>query len=113
MYFNELAMWSEWGDGGGENQTYNNELALWCEWGGGGGENQTTGSWALMLCLRTNLAIGQSSSSCTYTLLLPKGVEIDLIFPLCAVVSDIWANFQIAIFWASNLAIDQSSRSWT
>ncbi len=33
----------------------------------------TRGPWALTLCLRTNLAIGQSSRSCTYTLFLPQG----------------------------------------
>ena len=109
---------------------------------------------ALILCLRINLAIGQSSSSCTYTrflpqgveivlhcivfslyrqqflryepifkiaifghetwplvkvpevahtlymLFLPQGVEIELIFALQAVVSEIQANFQNCHIWA-------------
>ncbi len=41
-----------------------------------------------------NLAIRQSSRSCTYTLSLPQRVEIELIFTLWAVVSEIWADFQ-------------------
>ncbi len=36
-------------------------------------ENQKKGPWALTLCLRTNLAMGQGSKSCTYTLFLAQG----------------------------------------
>ena len=45
-----------------------------------------------------NLAIGQSSRSCTCTRFLPQGVKLELIFALRAVVSEMLANFQIAIF---------------
>ncbi len=41
-----------------------------------------------------NLASGQSSRSCTYTLFLPQGVEIGLNFALRATVSKIQAVFQ-------------------
>ncbi len=34
---------------------------------------RTRGPWALTLCLRTNLAMGQGSKSCTYTLFLAQG----------------------------------------
>ncbi len=60
----------------------------------------TRGPWALTLCLRTNLAMGQGSKSCTYTLFLPQGVEIELIFALRAAVSEIWAHFQNCHIWA-------------
>ncbi len=46
-----------------------------------------------MLCLRTNLAMGQSSKSCTYTLFLTQGLNIELILALRA-VSEIRADFQ-------------------
>ena len=36
-----------------------------------------------------NLAIGQSSRSCTYATFYPRGVEIELIFTLRAVISEI------------------------
>ena len=68
-----------------------------------------------MLCLRTNLAIGPSSWSCTYTRFVSQGVEIDLIFTVWAAVSEIKADFQnfhIHV-WARNWAIVQSSRSCT
>ena len=52
-----------------------------------------------------NLAFGQSSRSCTYTLFLPQGGEIDLIFTLRAAVSEIWADFQNCHIWAWNLGI--------
>ena len=39
------------------------------------------------------VAIGQSSRSCTYTLFLPQGVEIELIFALRAAVSETWPIF--------------------
>ncbi len=45
-----------------------------------------------------NVAIGKSSRSCTYTLFLPPGVEIELIFTLRVAVSEILAVFNIAIF---------------
>ena len=54
-----------------------------------------------------------SSRSCTYTLFLPQGVKIDIIFALPALVSKIRANFQNCHIWAWNLAIGQSSRSCT
>ncbi len=40
-----------------------------------------------------NLTTGQSSRSCTYTLFLCQGVEIELIFALWSVVSQIRGNF--------------------
>ncbi len=52
-----------------------------------------------------NLAIGQNARSCTYTLFQPQGVGIELIFALCAAVSEIWADFQNCHIWARNLAI--------
>ncbi len=63
--------------------------------------------------LGMNLAIGQSSRSCTYTLFLPQGVEIELIFTLRAAVSEIQADFQHCHIWTWNLAIGQSSSSCT
>ncbi len=51
------------------------------------------------------MAIGQSARSCTYTLILPQGVEIELIFAVQAAVSEIRANFQNCHIWACNLAI--------
>ena len=44
--------------------------------------------------------MGMNSSSCTYTLFLPQGVEIDLIFALQAAVSEIRANFHNSHIWA-------------
>ncbi len=43
--------------------------------------------------LENQLAIGKSSRSCTYTLLLPQGGKIELIFALRAAVSKIRAIF--------------------
>ncbi len=60
-----------------------------------------------------NLAIAQSARSCTCTLFLPQGVEIELVLALWAAVSEIQANFQNCHIWAWNLAIDQSARSCT
>ena len=45
-----------------------------------------------------NLVIGQISRSCTYTVLLPHGVKIEVIFPIWAVVSEILDVFKIAVF---------------
>ncbi len=45
-----------------------------------------------------NLAVGQSARSCIYTLFLPQGVEIGVIFALRAVIFDIAPIFKIAIF---------------
>ncbi len=42
---------------------------------------------------------------CTYTLFLPHGIEIEPIFALRAVVSEVWANFQNCHIWEWNLAI--------
>ena len=47
-----------------------------------------------------NLAIGQSARGCTYTLFLPQGGEIELIFTLRV-------DFQNCHIWAWNLAIIQ------
>ena len=44
-----------------------------------------------------NLATGQSSRSCTYTLCQLQGVEMELVFTLWAVVSEIQTNFKITI----------------
>ena len=60
-----------------------------------------------------HLASGQSSRSCTYTLLLPHRVEIELTFALRAAVSEIRANSQKCHIWAWNLPIGQSARSCT
>ncbi len=43
---------------------------------------------------------GQSSKSCTYTVFLPQGAEIELIFTLRAAVSEIQADFQNCHFRA-------------
>ena len=48
-----------------------------------------------------------------YTLFLPYGVEIELIFALWAAVSERRADFQNCHIWAWNLAIGQRSSSWT
>ena len=61
-----------------------------------------------------NLAIGQISEvacTCTGTSFLSHGVEIELIFALWEVVSEIWADFQNCHIWAWNLVIGQSSWS--
>ena len=77
--------------------------------------------------LRTNLAIGQSSRSCTNTRFLSQGVEIEPIFTLRAAFFEIpfkisklykvyrkyIRNFQNFHIWAWNLAIGQGSRSCT
>ena len=67
----------------------------------------------MTLCLTTNFAMGQSSKSCTYTLFLTKGVEIEHIFSLWAALFffEIMADFQNCNIWPRNLAIDQNSRS--
>ncbi len=44
-----------------------------------------------------NLAMGQSSKSCTYTLFLTQYVEIEHIFAIWAAVSEIMLIFKIAI----------------
>ncbi len=59
----------------------------------------TRGPWALTLSLRTNLAMGQSSKSCAYTLFLSQDVEIEHIFTLWAAVSEIMADFQNCNIW--------------
>ncbi len=60
----------------------------------------TRGPWAFALCLTTNLTMGQSSKSCTYTLFLFQDVEIEHAFALCAAVSEIIADFQNGHIWA-------------
>ncbi len=61
----------------------------------------TRGPWAFTLCLRTNLAMGQGSKSCTYTLFLAQGrVKLSFFFALRAVVSVIKADFQNCPIWA-------------
>ena len=62
-----------------------------------------------------NLTIDQTSKSCTYmyTLFLPHGIEIELIFALWAMISEIRTDFQNCHIWAWNLAISQSFRSCT
>ncbi len=59
------------------------------------------------------LAIGQSSRSCIYTIFLPQGGELRLIFALRAAVFAIQAYFQNCHIWAWNLVIGRSSRSCT
>ncbi len=54
-----------------------------------------------------------SARSCTCTLFLPTGVEIELIFALRAAISEIQADFQNCHIWAWNLAIGQSAGSCT
>ncbi len=57
---------------------------------------KTRGPWALRLCLKTNLAIFQSSRSCTYTPFLPQASKYFSLyeqqFPRYATI------FKIAIF---------------
>ncbi len=60
-----------------------------------------------------DLVTDKKSTSCTCTLFVPKGVEIELIFALQAPVSKIRADFQNCHIWARNLAIRQSSRNCT
>ena len=59
--------------------------------------------------------LAKRSGSCTYTLFLPQGVQIELIIHLRAVVSEVHvrANFHTCHIWAWNLTIGQSSRSCT
>ncbi len=71
------------------------------------------GPWALTFCVRTNLAMGQSSKICTYTLFLSQDVEIEHIFTVWAAVSEIMADFQNCHIWPWNLTIGQNSRSCT
>ncbi len=47
---------------------------------------------------------GTNSRSCTYTLFLAQGVEIELIFALRAAVSEMRTNFQNCHIWAWNLS---------
>ncbi len=63
--------------------------------------------------LKNQLVHGPSSKSCTYTLFLIQGVEIERIFALWAAVSEIMANFQYCHIWPLNLAIGQNFRSGT
>ncbi len=48
-----------------------------------------------------------NSRSCTYTVLLLRGVEIDLMFALWAGVSEILADLQNCHIWAWNLVTDK------
>ncbi len=52
-----------------------------------------------------NLAIGQSSRSCTYTFFLTQGVEIELIFTVWAAICEIRTDFQNCLIWAWNFSI--------
>ena len=49
--------------------------------------------------------------SCIWTLFLPQGVKIELIFALRAAVSEIRADFQNWRIWAWNLEFEKSTRS--
>ncbi len=73
--------------------------------------------WVLATCQVScpNMAIGQNSRSCTCTLFLPHGMEIELIFALRAAVFEIWAYFQNCYIWAWNLEFEKSAGSciWT
>ena len=60
-----------------------------------------------------NWAIVKNSRSCAYTLFLPQGLEIELIFALWAAVSEMRAGFQNCNIWTWILAIGQISRSCT
>ena len=86
-------------------------MNLWATSRGGGGEGgvtcgrtytpmveQTRGPWALTLCLRTNLAIGQSSRSYTYTAFLPQGSNLSLFSLYEQQFPRYVAIFKIAIF---------------
>ncbi len=74
----------------------------------------TRGPWALKLCLRTHLAIDHSSRQMSHIhFFYPRWVEVELIFALSAVVSEIQADFENCHIWAWNLAIGQSFRSCT
>ncbi len=56
--------------------------------------------WKLPYLGMKHLAIGQTYGSCTYTLFLRQGVEIELIFALQAAVSEIRTDFQNCHIWA-------------
>ena len=58
-------------------------FALWAAFHEIQADFQTCHIWAW------NLAIGQSSRSCTYTLFLPQGIKIELSFGLQAAASEI------------------------
>ncbi len=53
------------------------------------------------------------SRSCTYTLFVPQGVEIELIVTQQAMVSKVRNYFHYCYIWVLNLAIGQISRSCT
>ncbi len=71
---------------GGQNWAY------FCSTGSGFRDFQNCHIWGW------NLAIGQSAKSCTYTLFLPQGVEIDLFFLYGQRFPRYWPIFKIPIF---------------
>ena len=64
----------------------------------------STGSsfWDIGRCFFFSIKLGhwQKFQSCTYTLFVPKGFKIELIFALWATVSEILAVFQNFHIWA-------------
>ncbi len=64
----------------------------------------TRGPWASALSLTTNLAMGQSSKSCTYTL-STQDVEIKHLFALWAVVSKIVVVVVVVVVFISSNCI--------
>ena len=60
--------------------------------------NKTRGPWALTFCLRTTLAICESSRSCTYTPFLPQGWKLSLFSLYEQQFSRYVPIFKIAIF---------------
>ena len=63
--------------------------------------------------IQGGIQLDSSWTPAVYTLFLPEGGEIELIFALRGTVSEIWACFQNWHIWARNLAICQSARSCT
>ena len=57
--------------------------------------------------------MGQSSWSCTYTILLTQDVKMEHNYTLWGAVSEIMGDFQNCHIWPWNLVIGQNSRSGT
>ncbi len=74
---------------------------------------QDMGQFSKLPYLGMKLGHQPSSRSCTYSLFLLQGVEIELNFALWAAVSEIQADFQNHHIWEWNLASGQNSRSCT
>ena len=69
------------------------------------GKFKTRGPWALMLCLRTNLAIGKRSSSCTYTVFYPRVSTLSLFSLYGQQFPKYRQIIKITHIWVWNLAL--------